>query len=76
MTPINRCIDCGKSLSGKSKRCTCGWIIVDEESEPVNDYRCHYVLLGKRCDKEGTICNSTRGHEWYCAAHWYYGNRV
>lgn len=73
MSSINRCPDCGRTLVAKIKRCTCGWIVVQEIKNAVNDYRCHFAEFGERCESDGTVCNSIRGNRWYCGKHWYNG---
>lgn len=67
------CPDCGKSLSFKSKYCTCGWCS-SEIQKPANhiaDHRCVYTYSGQRCPFPGTISPSTHASAlWYCLDHY------
>jgi hypothetical protein len=65
------CPECGKTLSTKIKKCTCGWS-ANENSPTISDYRCQYYLAGRQCPLLGTVNPSPYGHLWYCIDHWRY----
>ncbi len=69
---MNHCPDCGKSLGMRAKRCSCGWVKVEQKKPVIPDYRCQYVIENERCAKQGTICPAPYSDgPWYCTAHWH-----
>lgn len=72
MTHYNDCPECGKALSAKYKRCSCGWR-KEHEVVPVQaDHGCQYQSKGRRCTLSGTMSHSTHASEiWHCHLHYH-----
>lgn len=68
---MNNCPDCGKSISVKAKRCSCGWVSIQQQKTVTSDYQCQYAIANRRCPQYGTICPHPYGNgPWYCREHW------
>jgi|GEM_PF-2339427 len=65
------CPECGKTISAKTKRCSCGWRKAEPAITGPRDYRCEYVINQRRCPLPGTVCPYPYGNgPWYCGGHW------
>ena len=65
----NFCPECGKSLSPKATRCSCGWKEREVQTPVVADHRCQYRVRDRRCPLPGTSSQSIHGSTWYCCDH-------
>ncbi len=69
MNKNNYCPECGNSLAGNLKRCSCGWLSPQQIVPAKADHVCSYRSLTKRCPLPGTISPSRNG-TWYCRRHY------
>jgi hypothetical protein len=71
LTTVNKCPDCGATMTGKVGCVACGWNRPQEKKADVQSgMRCAYHGTYGQCRNIGTVTSSTSGSAiWFCYDH-------